>query len=438
MTLTHKVWRRTVGASLALLLVAGLAACGGDSSETTAGALGDEVPAEDVTVKIWTFQLKNYEGGEEAYGKVVEAFNEEYPQVTIEFESIPYPTYFDKVRNATIARTGPDIVSMYGGEQAYSYRNGLAPLQDSIDPELEDDLKYLEDNYSRDGKLYVMPTGAYGWALQVNQDIFEDAGLDPATGLADWESLLATCTALNSQGIEPISSAWRDGFMFETYMYMMTSQMMEGETFASWTAGEIPVDDDIFTTATQYILDMNEAGCFGGEEGLGRAMWMDSWNNYNAGGAAMAITGSLSTSEGGQRKQPGTTVYPLPQVPESQFDAPFIDAGAEIGWSVTTWTEHPEASAAFVNFIASPEAQQILWDEIGIIPSNKSLDVETRTSIEEAYVPLVTNPDNHTGFASFPLPVLAVYERNASSLIGGTMTAEEFTQQAQAAYEQSQ
>lgn len=420
-----------------VVLSAGLAACGGSSQESAESSLAGEVPDGDVTLKVWTFQLDNYEGGDEAYGKVVDAFNKEYPQVTIEFESIPFPTYFDKVRNATVARTGPDIVSMYGGEQAYSYRNGLMPLQDSIDPELQDDLKYLQDNYSRDGNLYVMPTGAYGYVLQVNQDTFERAGIDPTTGLADWDSLLKTCTELYAQGIEPISSAWRDGFMFETFMYMISSQMMDSETLARWTAGEIPVDDELFTTATQYILDMNDAGCFGGEEGLGRAMWFDSWNNYNAEGAAMAVTFSLATSETAQRKQPSTTVMPLPQVPDSQFDAPFIDGGAEIGWSVTQWTDHPEAGAAFVNFMAGPEAQQILWDELSIIPSNKSLDVEPSTSIQEVVLPLVANPDNHTGYPSFPLPVLAVYERNASSLIGGTMSLEEFTQQAQTAYDQS-
>lgn len=434
---THVQWRRAVCVFSVALVTAGLAACGGSTPKSTSNALGGEVPDEDVTLKVWTFQLENYEGGEEAYSKVADAFKEKYPQVTIDWESIPFPTYFDKIRNATVARTGPDIVSMYGGEQAYSYRNGLMPLQDAIDPALKDDLNFLPENYSRDGNLYVMPIGAYGWALQINEDIFDQAKIDPEEGLNDWDSLLNTCTELSAQGIEPISSAWRDGFMFETYMYMISSQMMDAETLDRWTAGEIPVDDELFTQATQYILDLNDAGCFGGEDALGRAMWNDSWNRYNAGDAAMAVTGGLSTTETAEKKQPSTTVMPLPQVPDSQFDAPFIDAGHEIGWSITKWTDHPEASAAFLNFMASPEAQQILWDDISIIPSNKSLDVKLSTPMQKAYVPLIMNPDNHTGFAGFPLPVLAVYERNASSLIGGTMSLEEFTQQAQTAYDQS-
>ena len=49
----------------------------------------------------------------------------------------------------------------------------------------------------------------------------------------------------------------------------------------------------------------------------------------------------------------------------------------------------------------------------------------------------MTADENHTGFASFPLSVLSVYERNAGPLIGGDMTADEFTKQAQSAFTKS-
>lgn len=403
-----------------------------DSGPLKAG----EVPAEDATISVWSFLPDNYDGGTEAYEQIVAGFEAKYPQVTVDLTSVPYPKYFDQVRNATVARSGADVVTMYGGAQAYSFKNGLYPLQDAMLPEVKSDLKFVEDNYSQDGNLYILPTGTYGYALLVNQDQFAAAGIDPVDGLKDWDSLLNTCQALTAKGIQPMAAGWKDGYLFETFMYMISSQMMDRATLDKWIAGDVPVDDPMFVTATNHIMDMNEAGCFGGEANLGLSMYDDAFNQYYSGKTAMFTTGSLSTASFAVGDVPSTTVMPLPQVPESKHES-LIDAGAEAGWSVTKWTKHPEASAAFVNYMASPEAQQILWDTIGVPPNLTSLPVEGTTPIQQAFLPLMQNPENHTGFASFPVTVLAVYERNAAPLIGGTLSVEDFTKQAQAAFNKS-
>ena len=66
-----------------------------------------------------------------------------------------------------------------------------------------------------------------------------------------------------------------------------------------------------------------------------------------------------------------------------------------------------------------------------------SLPVEGTTPTQKEFLPLMQNPENHTGFASFPVTVLAVYERNAAPLIGGTLSVADFTKQAQAAFDKS-
>lgn len=416
----------------AALLLSGCAAGGEASDELTLG----EVPAEDVTLTVWSFLPGNYERGAEAYDAIIEGFNEEYPQVTIDLVEMPYPTYFDQVRNASVAQSGPDVITMYGGAQAYSYRNALFPMQGAISEELQGDLRFIEENYSQDGNLYILPTGAYGYALLVNQDLFASAGIDPAAGLGDWASFLDTCRALTDAGIQPIGSGWLDGFLLETLMYMLSSQQMDAATLEKWTAGELPITDPIFTQSVDYVLEMDDAGCFGGEAALGRAMWMDSFEQYYAGDAAMLVAGGLSTGEEGYASIPSTTVMPLPQVPTSAHDS-IIDAGAEAGWSVTRWTEHPEAAAAFVNYLASPAAQTVLWELASVPPNLDSVEVTAETPIQQAYLPLLANPNNHTGFASFPLTVLAIIERDASPLIQGTITPEELFENLDRAFQRS-
>jgi len=414
------------------------AACGGSSAPASKTGLLGPVPKTKVTLTVWSFMPGEYSNGSTAYTDVVSAFEAKYPQVTVNLVNIPYPTYFQKIRDATIARTGPDVITMYGGAQAYSYRNGLDPMQNAMQPSIKANLRFVQDNYSKDGNLYILPTGTYGYALMVNKSLFARAHIDPVTALASWPSFLAACRQFSAHGIQPIASGWKDGYMFETLMYMMSSEMMDSATLAKWVGGKIPVNSPMFVSATNDILAMNKAGCFGNvAASLGRNMYDDSFNQYFAGKTAMMVTGNISTAETSFQHVPSSAIMRLPQVPGSKYTN-LIDSGAETGWGVTKWTKLPQAADAFVNFLAGPQAQQIIFNTVGVPPNLKNLTVQGTNAGQKAYLPLLDNPVNHTGFEAFPLTVLAVYERNAAPLISGSMSVSTFTSQAQTAFQQSQ
>jgi ABC-type glycerol-3-phosphate transport system substrate-binding protein len=427
---------RAAAASAIGCLALLLASCSGNSTASQTG-LTKPVPKSKVTLTVWTFMPGEYSNGTAAYNDVVKAFEAKYPQVKVDLVNIPYPTYFQRVRDATIARKGPDVITMYGGAQAYSYRNGLLPLQHGMQPSIKANLKFVQDNYSKDGNLYILPTGTYGYALMVNKNLFAKAHLNPATALSSWSNFLAACRQMNAKGIQPIASGWKDGYMFETFMYMMSSQMMNSTALANWVAGKTPVNSPTFVSATNDIVAMNKAHCFGNvAASLGRDMYDDSFNQYYAGKTAMMVTGDVSTAETSFQHVPNSTIMRLPQVPGSKYTN-LIDAGAETGWGITKWTKIPQAADAFVNFLAGPQAQKIIFNVVGVPPNLSNVTVQAKNAAQRAYIPLVENPVNHTGFEAFPLTVLAVYERNASSLISGTMSVSTFTSQAETAFEQS-
>jgi ABC-type glycerol-3-phosphate transport system substrate-binding protein len=412
-----------------------LAAC---SSGTLAGqtTLTGAVPKAKATLTVWTFMPSEFANGTKAYNEVVQAFEQKYPQISIKLVNIPYPTYFQRVRDAAVARVGPDVITMYGGAQAYSYHNGLLPLQDAMQPAVKTSLRFISDNYSKNGNLYILPTGEYGYVLIVNQGLFRKAGINPAVGLRSWQSLLTTCRQMSAKGIQPIASGWKDGFMFETFMYMISSQLMDAGTLSKWIHGQIPVSAPLFQTAADDVVAMNKAGCFGGSSALGRNMYDDAFNQYYAGQTAMMVSGDVGTVQSAFQHVPDSTIMRLPQVPGSKYTN-LIDSGAETGWAVTTWTKYPQAAGAFVNFLAGRQAQMIIWNTVGVPPNLRNITVHGHTPGEKALLPLLDNPVNHTGFEAFPLTVLAVYERNAAPLIAGTMSVATFTGQAEAAYAQS-
>ncbi|QIG51943.1 extracellular solute-binding protein [Nordella sp. HKS 07] len=419
------------GVALATALFA-LSACGEEPAATDKLKTGP-IPESKTELTVWSFLPGNYEKGAEAYNAIAADFQKAHPQVTVTVIDMPYGTYFDQVRNAVVAQSGPDVITMYGSAQAYSYKNGLYPLQDAIDATLRPQIKYLDENYSADGNLYILPTGSYGYVMLVNRAMFAQAGIDPAAGLASWNAMLATCKALTEKGIQPMASGWKDGYLFETYLYMITSQMMDKAALGKWVKGELKLDDKLFTDAVNYIMDMKNAGCFGDDKALGRNMFDDTTVQYASGGAAILVNGTMSSAMRLLGDQPETMAMALPQVPASKHKN-LVDAGAEAGWSVTKWTKSPEASAAFVNFIASKETQEKLWGIIGVPPNITGFQAQAQNDMQAAYMALLANPENHTGFAAFPLPVLAVMERNAAPLMGGTMTVQQFMESAQAAF----
>ena len=418
----------------ATVIVSLLVAAGPLLAQGRVDALTDAaVPDREATLEVWSFLPGNYEQGEAAFAEVVASYQAAYPKVTVNITEMPYGTYFDQVRNSVVAGAGPDVITMYGASQAYSYKNGLFPLQDAVAPKLLNRLSFVQENYSKDGNLYILPTGTYGYALVANNDIFESAGIDAAEGLATWDSMLKTCTALNEKGIEPISSGWRDGFMLETYLYMISSQLMDTKKLEEWTTHSINMEDDLFVETMNYIVDMRDAGCFGGEDALGRNMWDDTINRYSAGDAAMVVVGSVGTADWATYDQPNSSAHALPMVPTSPNQL-MIDAGAEAGWAVTRWTEHPEAALAFVSHMAGDDAQAIFATLANVPPNLPDTAINAETDLQKDLVALFGLEGNHTGFAVFPLPVLAVIERNAVPLMSRTIGVKEFLSAAQRAF----
>lgn len=391
------------------------------------------VPDAPATLEVWSFLPGNYEAGEQAFAEAIASFNETYPKVQVNITEMPYSTYFDQLRISVLAQSGADVVTMYGASQAYSYKDGLLPLQDAVDPDLLGTLRFVAENYSADGNLYTVPTGTYGYALVANDDIFAAAGIDPNEGLATWSALLNTCRTFAAQGIEPISSGWRDGFLLETYIYMISSQLMDSKKLQDWVSYRIEMNDQLFVETMGYVVAMRDAGCFGGKAALGRNMYDDTINRYSSGKAAMVTVGSVGTASWAASGVANSSGHMLPLVPTSPNE-PMLDAGAEAGWAVTKWTEHPAAALAFVSHMAEP-ATQDAFAQLTNVPANiEGATTEIKNELQRQLLEILALPDNHTGFAVFPLPVLAVIERNAVPLMSGEMSVARFLDAAQRAF----
>ena len=110
------------GMSLALLL----SSCGPSSAPTEspssapADETGQQTAEEPVTITYCNFNASG--GNEETLQKLYEAFHEEYPNITVEIETIAMDDYFTQMQTRVAGGTAPDCYEL-NIENFASYAN---------------------------------------------------------------------------------------------------------------------------------------------------------------------------------------------------------------------------------------------------------------------------------------------------------------------------
>ena len=107
--------------SVLLVFLMLLSACGTPAAETSeppAEETGTDAPpaeetpadAEPVTITYCNFNASG--GNEETLQRMYEAFHEEYPNITVEIETIAMDDYFTQLQTRIVGGTAPDCFEM--------------------------------------------------------------------------------------------------------------------------------------------------------------------------------------------------------------------------------------------------------------------------------------------------------------------------------------
>lgn len=176
---------------LAVMMV--FAACGSAATGETAATEGkssDPVQtaeeekgtsvAEPVTITYCNFNSSG--GNEETLAKMVAAFEEEYPSIKVEVETIGYDDYFTQMQTRVAGGTAPDCYELnIENFAAYANKGILAEISGV-------DVSGLNETalgaFNVDGKQYGLPESFSNVVLIYNKDLFDQAGVAYPTN--DW------------------------------------------------------------------------------------------------------------------------------------------------------------------------------------------------------------------------------------------------------------
>ncbi len=372
----------------AVSLLATACGSGDGTNEAETGGEAESPAASEVSGNLTWWDTSDPTNEGPAFDELITRFNEEYPDVKINHQMVPFGEAQNKFKTAAEAGSGaPDILR---AEVAWVPEFASLGYLYALDgtPALEDADDYFETPLSSnvfDGKTYGVPQVTDSLALLYNKQLFEKAGLDPENPPATWDEVEQAAQALTSK-------AKVDGIFVNPAGYFMLPFMYgEGGDLVDTDAQEIVVSSDANVKGLQTAVDLVKSGA--APKPPAADAYTAMMTAFNEGKVAMIINGPWEVNNIRNAENFGGVenlgIAPVP--------AGSVTAGAPVGghnYVVYSGMDEAKADAAiaFVNFMNSAESQAFLADELGLLPTRKSayeIDSVANNPIVSAFSPVV-------------------------------------------------
>jgi raffinose/stachyose/melibiose transport system substrate-binding protein len=438
--------RAVIGAGLIALLAAACAP--GDDGDDAAE--GDQTPAasepaevdEEVTLIVWDQEVRG--GQNEVMEELNAAFQEEYPNITIERVSRSFEDLQTTLQLALTGEDAPDVVQANNGRPdmgAFVEAGLLIPLDDFAAQygwtERFPDSVRATASYTPDGVTFGEGS-LYGLAQQgelvgvfYNRAKLDELGIDvPST----WEDFLAAVETASAAGEVALPLGNLDQWPgIHVYGAVMNRHVPAddvrhlgfGTAGADWTSAEN-------LAAAEEIVSMVDAGYF--NDGFNGADYDATWAEFAEGNGVFLIAGTwlLADLVDAMGDDLG---FMLPPPREGE---PNVATGAtSLPFAITSAAENPDAAALYLDFITSPEAMQLVTEQ-GMFPSVDAGSQQTQSQAQAdvfAAWETVTADDGVVPYLDWATPTF--YDTIAAAiqeLLAGQLEADAFLQRLQDEY----
>lgn len=153
-------------------------------------------PTGPITITYSNFTSSG--GNEDNLAAIVDAFEAENENITVEVTTLPYGDYFTALQTDLAAGTIADVVdSNYDFFPQLVAAGALAPLEVSNPDSYRES---LIEAYSDGGVSYGLPSSFSAVVLYYNADLFDQAGLDYPTSDWTWADEQAAAEAITALG----------------------------------------------------------------------------------------------------------------------------------------------------------------------------------------------------------------------------------------------
>ena len=351
----------------------------------SAGCSGDDVT---LTYAFWNAEQRP------AIEAQIEAFREEYPNISVEPQVVPFAEYFTKLQTGIAGGASYDVFWMNGPNfPVYASQGALVDLQPitgSGGVDLAAYPKSLVDLYTFEGKVYGLSRDFDTIGLYYNKDLFDAAEVAYPTAEWTWQDLRAAAEKLTVKDGDT-TTQWGYGSTLSDQQNLFNFIPQNGGRFFNDEKTQSMLNEPAACDAILFLTDLVQAG-------LSPSVAEQQANNpyqttFPAGRIAMMPGGSWHVARL-HEVNPAIAVAPLPRGTQQ---ASIIHGLANVVWS---GSPHQCEALEFVKFLGSQQAEQILAETATVIPALNGLQETWKQSVPDLELQVFLDAVNY----AVPMP----------------------------------
>lgn len=317
-----------------------------DESVDGAGEVGDQASGESVELRMIIWDANQVDSQQ----ALADAFHQQRPDITITVEHLPWADYWAVAQTSVAAGNAPDLLWMNGPNfPVFEANDLLLELDDSID--LSPFPTSLVDLYTRSGRRLGVPKDYDTIGMFYNKDLFDAAGVDYPTNDWTWADLQAAAAELTTDEADGFISA---GYYQE---YVLPAMVQTGAPILSDDGNEFLIDDPVACEAMAYLESFVADGSAADWTTVDATPAPDL---FAQGKGAMYFDGSWMAGP--------TADYAFPvgavQLPAGNREGTIVHG---LSWAAMSSTQHPEEAMAFLQYLATEEAQMLQAESGAVI-----------------------------------------------------------------------
>jgi raffinose/stachyose/melibiose transport system substrate-binding protein len=374
--------RRTAPVVLALGAALLAAACvpGTDGSAAeragglgASGAVPDPAEAGKATLTVWDQEVRG--GQNDELERLNAEFEEKYPNIRIKRVARSFSDLKKTLKLAISSNKPPDVIQAnqgYPDMVAFVKAGLLSPLDNYAGiyawntryPATLLNLNRVSAD-GRDfgtGRLYgISQTGEY-IGVYYNKDVLKKAGVKPPK---TWGELTDALPQLKDEHQLPVQFGNLDKYpAIHTFGVLQNQAGGAEETRESVFGRGEGFDNDPTREAARELAEWKERGFI--PKGANGTGYDDAAKKFADGEGAFLITGTWQLAD--LKKSMGDDLGFMPPPPTKKDAAPVTTGGQGLAWSVTSKSRHPQVAAAYLDFITSKHAADVMTEE-GVLPA---------------------------------------------------------------------
>ena len=357
-----------------------------------AGVMASLVPAQMVFAEgdsgektVVKFQTWN-PGDEEYTHAMLEKFEEEHPDIQIDYTFMPYTDHVEKLKVDLSAGDAADVYGVQTGALYKEFRDFEEDLTPYMAEKYGDDWTSNFNEYAMsllqgdDGEYYAVPLGlSYAGYVWANMSYFDKYNLELPT---NYDELKEVCQTFRDNGEYPLVIGAKDSWInIDTWMNIAAD--INTEKLYSAIEGETPFTDEDLVQSFQIWQNCFTDSVF--QDGaLGVGMYTDSTDMYQKEGSIpMILNGSWALGAYMDSDEQSQEVYNSEGANHKIFlmdwnndgkIAP-VEEAVDVSLAINNQSKVKDAAWTFVDWMIHEGADTLVNGQLQYMPARNDMEL---------------------------------------------------------------